>query len=522
MAQQKSEDRVVPDGGVMPVQPMGSSAGGRGKAVPVEEAVSQLRLPIATAEAPSGGSGNRSPDRFGGRTGARAPKAIVNERTCVPATMDEVVERLGSALLRVVSNKGAPGPDGMTVEALQAQWPVISAKLGVDLLEGRWRPGEIRRAHIPKVGGGQRGLGIPNVTDRVVMEAVRQVLEPLFEPTFHPSSHGFRPGRSCHTAVAEAGQHLQDGYEWVVDIDLEKFFDRVNHQRLMARLAQRVSDRRLLVLIGRLLAAKVVLPDGVVIGSDEGVPQGSPLSPLLSNIVLDELDSELARRGHRFVRYADDSNVYVRSERAGLRVMASLERFIGRRLRLKINHDKSAVARPEDRHFLGFCLRRDPQSGSVVVLLSERTKRNAMARVRELTPRQWGGTLESCIARIDSWLRGWHEFFGIAAASEEYVLRALDAHIRRRLRAIVLKHWRRQRTIARNLVALGVKRQSAWRQVYAGRKSTWALSHSPAVDKAMPVKFFTARGLIRLVDLHRDSRRDIIAPIQPQLALGWG
>jgi len=520
MAQQKSEDRVVPEGGVMPAERAGSSPGGQGKAVPVEETAVQLCLPIATAENPRGATRRRSRDRLG-EIRAGAPKAIDKTGAAASATMEEVAYRLTDALVKVASNKGAPGPDGQTIEMLLEQWLVVLPGLQADLLAGRYRPGGIRRVFIPKAGGGQRGLGIPDVVDRVVQEAVRQVLEPLWEPTFHPSNHGFRPGRSCHTAIAEAKTHLEDGYEWCVDLDLEKFFDLVCHQRLTAKLAQRVGDRRLLVLIGRMLKAKVVLPDGVVIDTEQGVPQGGPLSPLLSNIVLDELDWELDRRGHRLVRYADDGKLYVRSERAGRRVMASLTEFIERRLRLKVNRAKSAVARPEDRHFLGFRLRVDPQTGTVEVLLSERTKRNAMQRVRDLTPRTWGSTLFACIAQINAWLRGWHGFFGIVSPSEMQALRKIDAHLRRRLRAIQLRHWKRKRTIARNLIKLGVKRDSVWRQLYSGRKSWWALSHTHAVDQGLRNAYFAKRGLIFLVDLHRNARQQIVVPDPPQMAL-WG
>ncbi len=277
MAQQKSEDRVLLEGGVMPAERAGSSPGPQGKAIPVEQTAWQLCLPIATAEDPEG-SARVVASNLSGTVHAGVPEAIVNAEEVTSVTMEGVVSRLTAALTKVVSNKGAPGPDGQTVGELREQWPIAGPRLATALLDWSYRPGASRRVMIPKVGGGKRGLGIPNVIDRVVCEAVRQVLEPAFEPTFHPSSHGFRPGRGCHTAIEEAKQHLGDGYGWVVDIDLERFFDRVCHQRLMSRLAQRVPDRRLLVLIGRLLKAKIVMPDGVLVANEEGVPQGSPLS----------------------------------------------------------------------------------------------------------------------------------------------------------------------------------------------------------------------------------------------------
>jgi len=448
-----------------------------------------------------------------------APKSRSKRENVEPATIDAVTERLEEAFQAVSRNKGAPGPDGATIEEVYKHLPQIVAQLKTMLQEGSYTPGDIRRVWIPKGGGGQRGLGIPNVIDRMVQEAVRQVLEPVYEPTFHASSHGFRAGRSCHTAIAEAVQHLEEGYEWVVDLDLEKFFDRVNHQRLMARLAERVHDKGLLALIGKMLKAKVVMPDGVVVNTEEGVPQGGPLSPLLSNVVLDELDQELARRGHRFVRYADDANIYVRSERAGQRVMASVKSFIERVLRLKVNEAKSAVARPETRHFLGFSLKREALDGSVEVLLSKRTKERIDGKIRELTPRNWGSSIDTCIKRVNTYLVGWIGFFGICTAGTERALGSLDAHIRRRLRALQLKHWKRKRTIAKKLIELGIRAKTAWATVYGGCKSLWALSHTSAVDRALRNSHWDARGLVSLRSRWRKMREQIDAPVQ--LSLSW-
>ena len=438
-------------------------------------------------------------------------------------TMEEVANEgmLRQAFRQVKSNDGAPGPDGQSVQEVAKHLGDILPVLIRELLDETYQPGSIRRVWIPKAGGGQRGLGIPDVIDGMVQQAVHLILKPHFEPDFHPSSHGFQEGKSCHTAIAEAKRHLEEGYEWVVDLDLEKFFDQVHHDRLLARLEQKVSDRRLIRLIRRMLKAKVVMPDGVVVSTEEGTPQGGPLSPLLSNIVLDELDWELEERGHHFVRYADDCNIYVRSERAGQRVMASIERFINKRLRLKVNATKSAVARPEERHFLGFRLRREPLDGSVEVLLSKRSKDRIYEKIQQMTPKRWGQRLSRCIRELNAYLSGWIGFFRICTESEERTLRAIDAHIRRRLRAILLRQWKRRRTIVKRLIQLGVKWKTAWRQVYEGRQSLWALSHNVAVERGLRNAYFSERGLTSVFERWTAWHQNI-SMASMQLTLPWG
>jgi RNA-directed DNA polymerase len=520
MRREESDGRVVPHGRRKTV-PTALCARG-GKATTASERAGQRDLFLETADSPRGAVPGAATGQPAPAVRYAVPKSRHTPGVTLPAmTMEEVAseENLRRAFGEVAQNRGAPGPDGRSIAEVRAHLATLLPTLRRHLLDGTYRPGMIRRVWIPKPGGGERGLGIPDVVDRWVQQAVHRVLSPHWEPTFHPSSHGFRPGRSCHTAIAEAKTYLADGYEWVVDLDLEKFFDRVHHQRLVARLETKIKDRRLIALIQRMLKAKVVMPEGVVVHTEEGVPQGGPLSPLLSNIVLDELDHELARRGHRFVRYADDANIYVRSERTGHRVMASVVRFIAKQLRLKVNQAKSAVARPEERHFVGFSLRRNPEDGTIEVFLSKRSKERIDAKIRELTPRAWGQSLRGCISTLNTYLRGWLHFFGTSCTDAVVrALHTLDAHIRRRLRALLLRQWKRRRFIVRRLIRLGARASNAWRRVYEGKKSLWALSHCGPVDYALDKVYFAAQGLVSLELQYRDMH-GVIAPAQLSLAL---
>lgn len=396
------------------------------------------------------------------------------------------------ALARVKSNKGSAGIDGMTVEQLpdylKQHWPIIRERL----LRGSYKPQAVKRVEIPKPDGGIRQLGIPTVLDRFIQQAVMQVLQRGWDRTFSDHSYGFRPGRSAHQAVAKAQQYLVDGYGWVVDLDLEKFFDRVNHDKLMAKLARRISDKRMLKLIRAFLCAGV-MEGGLVSPVDEGTPQGGPLSPLLSNIVLDELDQELERRGHRFVRYADDCNIYVCSQRAGERVMRSVSQFITKKLKLKVNEQKSAVARPRQRKFLGFSFtwQREPKRR-----LAPKAIARFKQRVRELTRRTRGVRVETMVAQLSRYLLGWRGYFGFCQTPT--VLRSLEEWLRRRLRSVVWKQWKYARLRFAELSKRGVGKDLA-AQTAGSAHGPWRLSNSPALTIALPNAYFASLGLTPLV-----------------------
>ena len=409
--------------------------------------------------------------------------------------MEEVCERENckQALERVKANKGSPGVDGMTVHDLpgylKQHWPVIREQL----LSGTFAPQPVRRVEIDKPEGGVRKLGIPTVLDRFIQQAVMQVLQRRWDPTFSEHSYGFRPKHSAHQAVAKAQQYIAAGNHWVVDLDLEKFFDRVNHDRLMAAIARRISDKRMLRLIGAFLKVGV-MENGLVSPAEEGTPQGGPLSPLLSNIVLDELDRELERRQHRFVRYADDCNIYVRSERAGRRVMTKVTRFLTRRLKLKVNEAKSAVARPVERKFLGFSFSNNKEPKRRI---APKALLRCKQKIRELTQRTRGISLEQMTKELAAYLRGWKSYFGFCQTPS--LLQALDEWIRRRLRCTIWKQWKRGPVRFRKLRQRGVSITLIANTIRSCH-GPWRLANSPALSIALPIAYFDSIGLPRLFD----------------------
>jgi RNA-directed DNA polymerase len=404
--------------------------------------------------------------------------------------MEVIVERdnLRRALAHVKRNKGAAGIDGMSLDALaphlKEHWPAIR----VQLLEGTYKPQPVRRVEIPKASGGTRSLGIPTVLDRFIQQAVLQVLQAEWDPTFSEHSFGFRPKRSAHQAVARAQELIASGHDIVVDIDLEKFFDRVNHDILMGLVAKRVADKRVLKLIRGFLTAGVLV-DGLVGATEEGTPQGGPLSPLLSNLMLDVLDKELETRGLNFVRYADDCNIYVRSQRAGERAMTSIERFLSNRLKLRINKVKSAISRPVKRKFLGFSFTNWKQPRRRIAPQSLDRFRS---RVRELTRRTRGRSLAQIVKELSVYLVGWRGYFGFCETPS--VLRELDQWIRRRLRAIVWKQWRHGPNRFAEMRRCGVGRDQAARAAGSPR-GPWRISASPALSMALSNAFLTSLGL---------------------------
>ncbi len=409
-------------------------------------------------------------------------------------------KNLLAALKRVEVNRGAPGIDGMTVRELPAylkeHWLDIRASLDA----GTYQPRPVRRQEIPKPGGGVRLLGIPTVVDRFIQQAVAQVLTSLFEPGFSPHSYGFRPGRRAHDAVKAAQGYIREGYTWVVDVDLERFFDRVNHDKLMARVARVVKDKRVLALIRKYLESGVMV-NGVVLDTGEGTPQGGPLSPLLANIMLDDLDKEMEQRGHRFVRYADDCNIYVRSKRAGGRVLNSVRRFLEQVLSLKVNEQKSAVDRPWRRRFLGFSFYW--RQGQVRVRVAAQALERYRQKLHQLTRRTRHGTLEEIIQGINEYAMGWIGYFRLADTPS--VFAGMDEWLRRRLRQLVWKRWKRPKARWRNLVALGVPPSSA-REAAGSGKGVWRMAASPPVQQALSNTYWRGQGLLGITERYHQLR----------------
>lgn len=410
----------------------------------------------------------------------------IMERICGHANLNR-------AYKRVKTNKGAAGVDGMTVEELLPWIKSHKRSLIESLLNGTYQPKPVRTVEIPKPGNkGTRKLGIPTVVDRLVQQAIHQVLEPLFDPTFSDSSFGFRPGRSAHDALKQAQEYVREGREIVVDIDLEKFFDRVNHDILMSRLAKRIEDKRLLKIIRRFLNAGM-MTDGVCIERVEGVPQGGPLSPLMSNLMLDELDKELERRGHKFSRFADDANIYVYTQRAGERVLQSITQFLAKRLKLKVNETKSGCSIVNERQFLGYRLLSD---GKIVV--ANHSIKRVKDKVRKLTKRNRGVSLERVISELNTALRGWVNYFRLTEWLGQH--REMDSWIRRKLRCYRLKQRKRNWPVAKFLITLGVPARRAWPLAKSSR-GWWTLSRTPPVHEAMNNHWFEKQGLINLEKL---------------------